>query len=159
LERLLTAPDLSRATVYFSFYLLETLARFGRGDLIVSKLEFWKQMVRQGFCTPVESPEPSRSDCHAWGSHPLFHFHASLAGIRPDAPGFARVRIAPQPGALGHVASTIPHPAGTVSLALDRQATGWRAAIDLPAGVPGVFAWGGREYPVKGSSVLELPEA
>jgi hypothetical protein len=129
------------------------------GDRVVAMMEFWKKLVLQGCRTPVEAPEPSRSDCHAWSSHPLFHLHASVAGIRPDAPGFARVRIAPQPGPLRHVASTLPHPAGMVSLTLDRLNDGWRAAIALPKGIPGVFVWGGREYPVTDSTVLDLPEA
>lgn len=157
-ERLLTAPDLARTTVYFSFYLLETLARFGRGDLMVAKMAFWKEMVAQGFRTPVESPEPSRSDCHAWGSHPLFHFHASLAGIRPDAPGFGRVRISPQPGPLQHLGSTMPHPAGTIAFDLARQSSGWRAVVRLPDGVPGILVWRGQEYPVAGTATLALPE-
>ena len=33
----------------------------------------------------------TRSDCHAWGAHPVFHFYATVLGIRPAAPGFRRV--------------------------------------------------------------------
>jgi hypothetical protein len=158
-EALLAAADLRRTTVYFSFYLLETLAKFGRGDLLVAKLDFWKAMVGRGLKTPVEMPEPSRSDCHAWGSHPLFHLHASLAGIRPAAPGFAAVRIAPQPGPLTELTSTIPHPAGTVSLAMKRLAGGWRARVELPRGVPGTLDWQGKSHELGGQTelALELP--
>jgi alpha-L-rhamnosidase len=147
---LITAEDLSRTTIYFSFYLLETLARFGRGDLILEKLTFWKEMAAMGFKTPMESPEPSRSDCHAWGSHPLFHMHASLAGIRPDAPGFAKVKITPQPGNLTEIASTLPHPAGTITVEMKKEGAGWQTRIALPEGVAGTLVWKGSEREVVG---------
>ena len=47
-QQLLTAHDLKRTTIYFSFYLLETYRKFGRGDLIVERMKFWKDLVRQG---------------------------------------------------------------------------------------------------------------
>jgi len=156
-ESLITAPDLLRTTVYFSFYLLETFAKFGRGDLILKKLGFWKEMVALGLKTPLEMPEPSRSDCHAWSSHPLFHMHASLAGIRPAAPGFARVVIAPQPGDLTEIQSVIPHPAGTVRLDLRRDGQQWKAVVQLPPGVGGGLRWRGVEYPVEGHATFVLP--
>ncbi|MFU8780219.1 MAG: alpha-L-rhamnosidase C-terminal domain-containing protein, partial [Kiritimatiellia bacterium] len=156
-EALITADDLLRTTVYFSFYLLETFQRFGRGDLIIQKLDFWKNMVAMGFKTPVEMPEPARSDCHAWGSHPLFHMHASLAGIRPETPGFKTVVIKPSPGTLREVHSSMPHPAGVIHLDLEAQSDGWQARISLPAGVEGQFVWAGAVYPLKGVQVLTLP--
>ncbi len=149
-EALITAEDLSRTTVYFSFYVLETFQRFGRGDLIMEKWDFWKEMERLGFKTPMEMPEPSRSDCHAWGSHPLFHMHASLAGIRPADPGFKRVVIQPSPGSLRTLHSCVPHPAGTVSLEMQKQGNGWHATVSLPEGVTGTFLWGDAVYPLKG---------
>lgn len=156
-ESLVSAEDLRRTTVYFSFYLLETFAKFGRGDLILEKLEFWKQMVRRGFRTPVEMPEPARSDCHAWGSHPLFHMHASLAGVRPGAPGFRKVRIEPKPGSLTELASTIPHPKGTVSLRLDKSDGDWHAKVELPPGVTGELVWQGRTSALKTTAEIVLP--
>lgn len=156
LESLLTAEELLRATVYFSFYLHEVLTRFGRPDLLLEKFGFWKEMVANGFKTPVEMPEPSRSDCHAWGSHPLFHMHAGLAGIRPAAPGFAEVRISPQPGPLTALKSTIPHPAGEVTLTMERNGDTWHATVSLPPGVPGTLIWQGTRHALEGNTSLQL---
>jgi len=153
-ETLISADDLLRTTVYFSYYLLEAFAKMGRGDLILKQFDFWKDMVSLGFKTPVETPEPSRSDCHAWGSHPLFHMHASLAGIRPAEPGFSEVRIVPQPGELNRLESCIPHPAGKVLLKMERKAEKWSISVKLPEGVPGVLCWQGREHAILGTLVI-----
>ena len=88
----------ARTSVYASFYLLEAFYQHGAGEDFHRKLGFWRALPGQGFrCTP-EAPEPSRSDAHAWGAHPWWHTLASIAGIRPGAPGFRKVRIAPCPG-------------------------------------------------------------
>jgi hypothetical protein len=143
--QLLTAPDLKRTTIYFSFYLMETWQKFGRGDLILERLEFWKDLVKQGLKTPVEMPGDTRSDCHAWGSHPLFHLHASVAGIRPASPGFRTVRIAPEPGGLPKIICRTPHPDGFIALDLSFPDGHCRGTVELPPGITGVFVWHGRE--------------
>lgn len=145
-ENLLTAPDLKRTTIYFSFYLLETWQKFGRGDLIVERMNFWKDLVKQGLKTPVEMPGDTRSDCHAWGSHPLFHLHASVAGVRPASPGFRTVRIAPLPGKLPKIVSSTPHPDGAIALDLALEGKRCRGTVELPAGITGVFVWEGKEH-------------
>ena len=148
--QLLTAPDLKRTTIYFSFYLMETWQKFGRGDLILERLGFWKDLVRQGLKTPVEAPGDTRSDCHAWGSHPLFHLHASVAGVRPASPGFRTVRIAPEPGELPKIQSRTPHPDGDIALDLTFKAGRCRGRVELPAQITGVFVWQGREQKLNG---------
>lgn len=149
-DQLLAAKDLKRATIYFSFYLLETWQKFGRGDLIVARMDFWKDLVKQGLKTPVEMPGDTRSDCHAWGSHPLFHLHASVAGIRPASAGFRTVRIAPQPGPLPKLATRTPHPDGFVSVELNFKDGDCRGTVDLPVGITGIFVWGSKELALKG---------
>ena len=152
------SPSLEETTVYFSFYLFEVFAKFGRTDLMMNRLGLWKDMARNGFRTPIESPEPSRSDCHAWGSHPLFHMHASLAGIRPAEPGFRSVRIAPQPAGLTTLRSRIPHPAGEVSVAMERSGDGWDTRISLPDGIAGTLVWGDETHDVAGTVSLRLQD-
>ena len=156
-EQLLTAPDLKRTTIYFSFYLLETWQKFGRGDLIVERMNFWKDLVKQGLKTPVEMPGDTRSDCHAWGSHPLFHLHASVAGIRPASTGFRTVRIAPQPGNLPKIVSHTPHPDGFIDLNLAFEGDGCHGSVELPVGITGIFVWKGKEQPLAaGNNAIDL---
>jgi len=151
---LLTAPDLKRATIYFSFYLMETWQKFGRGDLIVERMSFWKDLVKQGLKTPVEAPGNTRSDCHAWGSHPLFDLHASIAGIRPASPGFRTVRIAPQPGKLPKIVSRTPHPDGFIVLDLDFMYGRCHGSVELPPGITGKFVWHDKEQKLNGGANL-----
>ncbi len=151
-EQLLAAPDLKRATIYFSFYLLETWQKFGRGDLIVERMGFWKDLVSQGLKTPVEMPGDTRSDCHAWGSHPLFHLHASVAGVRPASAGFRTVRIAPQPGNLPRIISRTPHPDGFIALDLAFEGGRCRGSIQLPPGITGTFVWRDKEQKLAGGA-------
>ncbi len=139
------ANGLAAATIYFQHYLFEALGRVGCADLVLERLEMWRGLVKQGFKTPVESPEPARSDCHAWGAHPVFHLHATVAGVRPAAPGFAQVRIAPQPGTLREIETVLPHPRGEIRLKASFAGERVEASVELPAGISGVFAWRGRE--------------
>jgi hypothetical protein len=144
-QGLLTAPDLARTTIYFSHYLFETLYRLGQGETLQEHFRLWFDLAPTGFKTTFESPEPTRSDCHAWGAHPIYHYYASVLGVRPASPGFATVRIAPQLGDLTAAEGVLPHPAGEIAVALTRDGHHLAGTVTLPAGVTGTFAWNGRE--------------
>ena len=70
MERLLTDPKLTQSTYYYSFYVFEALRRAGLGDRYVERLEPWRGMLAMGLTTVPETPEPTRSDSHAWSAHP-----------------------------------------------------------------------------------------
>ena len=145
LECLLAAPDLRRCRGYFRHYLFDALYRMGNGQAIIDRFDEWYRYLDAGLkTTPEGGIEHVRSDCHGWAAHPIFHMFASLAGIRPDAPGFRRVCIAPLPGSLPELSAVMPHPHGEVRCRLDFR-DGCRGAISLPAGVAGRFVWQGRE--------------
>jgi hypothetical protein len=151
-DQLLSAPDLKRATIYFSFYLMETWRKFGRGDLILDRMDFWKDLVKQGLKTPVEQPGNTRSDCHAWGSHPLFDLQASVAGVRPASPGFRTVRIEPLPGKMHKIVSRTPHPDGFIDLDLNFEGERCQGSVELPPGITGVFVWRDKEQRLNGGA-------
>ena len=146
LDAMLSAPDLKRCSIYFSFYLFEALKKHGRGDEIVKRWDLWKSLEELGLKTPIESPEPTRSDCHAWGSHPLFHARASLFGVRPASPGFAKVLIEPRPGDLTEMSVRVPHPKGEIrgELSNDLVSGGCTGTITLPESVTGEFRFNDR---------------
>jgi hypothetical protein len=133
------------------FYLFEALRRLGLGGQIVRELDAWQGMLDLGAVTVWEQLEPTRSDCHAWSSHPLFHLPCSVLGVRPAAAGFARVEIAPQPGELRRIAAKVVHPRGLVEAELEFDGAGaCRGRVALPTGVEGVLRWGGREVALRG---------
>ena len=148
-EGLLSSQDLARATVYFSHYLFGAYFRRGRGDLFLKKLDLWRDYVRLGLKTPLESPGANaRSDCHAWGAHPIYHALTGLAGIRPAALGYSKVEIAPSPGGLSFVRAHAPHPKGDIAVDLRFDGADAAGTVTLPEGIDGIFKWGGAERPL-----------
>lgn len=142
---LVNETDLARATVYFSHYLFETYIKFGRADLLMKRLGLWREYVRIGLKTPMEAPGwRGRSDCHAWGAHPLYHLVTGVAGVSPDAFGYSAVRIAPHPGGLRWIKATCPTPKGVVRLDLKFDDGRVSGSVELPKGLPGTFEWSGR---------------
>lgn len=141
--------DLAKATISFTFYLLDALHGHGEESEFHRRLEFWRSLPDWGFtCTP-EGPEPSRSDAHAWGAHPAWHTLASIAGVRPGAPGFTKVQITPMPGLLDHFDASVVHPRGFVEVKFHRKVAGkgdGQFVICLPKGIPGTLAYAGKSY-------------
>ncbi len=131
------ASDLAQTTVYFRHYLFEAAAQVGMIDAFFAGLSIWREFITLGCTTTLESPEPSRSDCHAWGAHPIYHLFASVLGVRPALPGFASVSIRPQLGPLQRVEGTLPHPLGRIELSLSQQAGRLTGRITLPKGLQG----------------------
>ena len=135
-DALFTAPALERATIYFTHYLFECAAAAGNMQPLFERMEtMWFPLPEMGFTTLPEEPEPCRSDCHAWGAHPLYHFYATILGIRPATPGGDHLSIRPQLGPLPHASGTLPHPRGEVRVEFAQQSGRLRGAIALPPGV------------------------
>ncbi len=148
-ENLLTTEDLTRTTIYFSHYLFEAYRHIGNTDVgsatqkLFERLEEWYDLARMGFKTTRESPEPSRSDCHAWGAHPVYHSYASILGIRPAEFGFKKVTIRPMLGPLTEIKATLPHPQGFIHVHLKKAAPKQlEGTITLPEGTTGTLIYG-----------------
>ena len=155
-KALVETPDLDRGTIYYKHYLFETFVKFGRGDLIFKNLGFWKDCVNWHLSTILETPDTdSRSDCHGWGAHPLWHLHTGIAGVKSAAPFYGKVLVAPQPGHLKFIRSATPTPKGMVELDLRFDGGKATGKVTLPAGLDGTFEWKGAKKPLK-SGVNEI---
>jgi hypothetical protein len=75
-------------------------------------------MLELNLTTFAETPEPARSDCHAWSASPIYHFLSLVTGIEPIETGFKKVRIAPNFGKLDKIESTMPYKNGIISVSL-----------------------------------------
>jgi alpha-L-rhamnosidase len=67
----------------------------------------------------------------------------TVAGIDSMAPGFARVRIAPNLGNLTQIHARMPHPKGEIDVLLVKKGARLTADVELPAGITGEFEWQG----------------
>ena len=151
---LIADADLARTTVYFNYYLFEAYFKMGRGDLFLKRLDLWRDYVKMGVTTLLEQPDAgksdkdeSRSDCHAWGAHPIWFMQTGLAGIQSDAPFFRKVRIAPCPGGLREIRASHPHPDGRISVRMKFGKDWAMGTVETP--VPGVFVYGDRTVELK----------
>lgn len=156
--RTLQDEKLYQTTIYFRYYLHRALARAGLGDLLLDNLQIWRDQMALGLTTWAEMPEPSRSDCHAWGASPNIELFRIVLGIDSAAPGFGKIRIAPSLCGLKQVSGSMPHPAGTISASYEVNARGkLTARLTLPAGTTGEFVWKGKHYDLHaGEQVLKL---
>jgi alpha-L-rhamnosidase len=150
-EKVITDASLAQSSIYFRAYTNATLRKVGLGDRYLDMLGPWREMLAQGLTTWAEWSGPdARSDCHAWGSSPNYELLRTLAGIESLAPGFRRVRVAPNLAKLEHINATMPHPKGEIRVSLERRRGGKVVAdVDLPSGITGNFDWLGRSVALK----------
>ena len=142
-EKMIADPKLAPASIYFRAYTNAALREVGLGDRYLEMLEPWRQILKNGLTTWAETADPARSDCHAWGASPNFELLRTVAGIDSMAPGFARVRVAPNLGKLTQVHARMPHPKGEIDVRLVKSGGKLTADVELPAGITGEFEWAG----------------
>lgn len=140
---------LTRTTLSFSHFYLDACRVAGRMDRFFERLdEQWGGLPSLGLKTVPEMPEPTRSDCHGWGAHPLYHRFRAILGIEPVGFGFQKVRIRPQLGSLSFARGVMVHPNGEIRVDLRRERTKLIGSVDLPANLSGVLEAEGQLFPI-----------
>ena len=165
--RRIIAPNLGENPVvkmalvdyHAQFYLSRALDKAGLGEYYLHTIGPWRGMIAMGFTTTPETKEPTRSDTHAWSAHPMYDLLTIVAGIHPSSPGFASVRITPNPGPLVNFEAAMPHEEGEIQVQYTQVEAKATFRITLPKGLPGVLEWNGRQYPLRaGEQTLQLPK-
>ncbi|MBV9761385.1 MAG: alpha-L-rhamnosidase N-terminal domain-containing protein [Acidobacteriaceae bacterium] len=147
-EKTFSDTTLEQSSIYFRAYTNATLREAHLGDRYLESLGPWREMLRDGLTTWSEWNGPdTRSDCHAWGASPNFEIFRTLVGVESAAPGFRKVRIAPNIGTLKRVSASMPHPEGEIALELSNE-TRFTADVRLPQGISGEFVWYGSVEPL-----------
>lgn len=113
---------LTQASLYFSFYYLEAAAETGFMNAFFQRLYRWEAVEKLHLDTMPETSEPTRSDCHGWSAHILYHLYATIAGIRPSAPGGRSFSVRPHPGHLTAFSGCMASIAKTVNFSWPPEA-------------------------------------
>ncbi len=144
-------------TYYFAWYLVRAYEHAGLADHYHALLWNWRDMLKLNYTTWPESRGKTRSDTHAWSAHPTADLLGIVAGIRPGAPGYSRLRIEPHLGALRKLDAVSATPHGPVTVRYLVRGGKLHAEIRGPGDLPGEFIWNGRRHPLTGMhTVLSL---
>jgi hypothetical protein len=128
-------------SVYGAQYLLEALFMAGRDQYAVELMaaktpRSWWPMLEAGSTMTWEAWDvqfkKNLTWNHAWGAAPANILSRFVLGVRPVEPGYSRLLIAPQPGALAWVRGKVPTALGPVTLKID-NAPSFRLEVELPA--------------------------
>ena len=92
-------PRFSKCSYVMLFYALRAFSL--AGDEVYEAFwpyvwDPWRRMLANNLSTWEEDDVRQRSDCHAWGSVPIFEYCTELAGVHPMAPGAAKVFFKPR---------------------------------------------------------------
>jgi hypothetical protein len=164
LERILApgkgidAPEgITSVSYYFAWYLAQALVHAGKADRYVDLLKTWRDLLGMHYTSWPEErdgagqggrAQSTRSDSHAWSAHPTADLLGIVAGIGPDALGYARLKVEPALGSLKTLTATAATPRGAVRVRYRLVGATLRAEITRPADLPGDFIWQGRRYPL-----------
>jgi hypothetical protein len=164
LDRLLmiepgTSPGgILSASYYFRFYLARAVEHAGMSEAYLQLLGPWRKLLDLHFSTWPEQPGDTRSDSHAWTSHPIYDLLTLVAGVEPESPGFATVRIAPHLGFLSTLSAAYPHPQGLIEVKYSHNSAGLDATVTLPGTLEGHFQFHGKTWPLKpGVNHIQAP--
>ena len=137
MTRLMDDPKLVQATYIFDYYVFQALLKVGAYDKLDIIINRWRAMVDYGFSTFPETPEPARSDCHAWSAWPMFEFLRTVLGVEPSSPGYATAAIAPHPLAgLTEASGSVPTPRGLIRVAWKSDGGRFALKASVPEGLP-----------------------
>lgn len=125
-------PGYTQCTVAMRFYLFRALEKTGLYAYTDRYWDTWRNMIKMHCTTCVESEAYARSECHAWGSLILYELPSISLGVRPAAPGYKKVRIAPAPGYLTNASGIVKTPAGMVRVSWKIEDGAFKIDYEVP---------------------------
>ena len=130
-------------SVYGSQFLMDAIynsnnADYGLDLLSSTSERSWYNMIRVGSTISLEAWDnkykPNQDWNHAWGATPANIISRKLMGIEPMKPGFRKIRIKPQPAALGDAQIICPTIRGDVQMSFqNRPQQSFSMNLNIPA--------------------------
>lgn len=135
MEGALRCPGLAKCSFPWMFAMFRALEKADMYQETKALWDLWRMLIPQNLTTIPEIPFNTRSDCHAWGSLPLYEFPRKVLGVNPAVPGWDKVIIEPKALFLADASGEAITPKGTVFVAWHRQNGMFCLKCRLPEGM------------------------
>lgn len=127
------ADNLAKPSYSMCFFLFRALEKAGMYDLVEEKFDAWRLMLDKHCTTWVEDDVRERSECHGWGSTPVYEFAAMRLGVRPVSIGYGEIQIAPYTKGLSHAEGTVASVKGDIHVKWEVKDGIFSLWVDGPA--------------------------
>lgn len=136
LKNCLEQEDVAQCTYVYSFYLFRALEKADLYHLTKELWEKWKDSLKYNLTTWPEDLNRQRSDCHAWGSLPLYEFPTCFLGVRPLKSGWEKIEVKPLALYLDNAEGNVVTPQGIVSVNWKKENGIFMIEGNIPSGIP-----------------------
>ena len=122
LQTLKHPEQYARCSVAMMPYLFRALEQCDLYEQTQALWSTWRKMLQYHLTTCAEDLIRQRSDCHAWGALALYELPSVVLGVRPAAPGYAKVSVHPHPAQFRWAKGTVITPRGKVFVEWHKKA-------------------------------------
>jgi hypothetical protein len=125
--------DIVRANSFSSHFVYAGIADAGAFDWVLRDIRAnYGPMIAAGTTTLWESFTPNASLCHGFSATPVYQLSRHCLGVIPEAPGFARFSVRPEPGDLEWARGAVPTPHGPIEIEWRAEAQQLKLTVRHP---------------------------
>ena len=133
-------PDPDRivpvGTLWFGHFLCQALFEEGMDRAALDQMRLlWGAYDALPTFPETRNQKGNTFLCHGWAGGPAFLLPAYVLGVRPTAPGWREVVVAPHPGGLAKAQGTIATPLGPLTVSWTCPRGNLKVSTKPPAGM------------------------
>ncbi|MCM1236419.1 MAG: hypothetical protein NC489_40590 [Ruminococcus flavefaciens] len=141
MERSFDADKVLQCNFSTSYELFRACKKAGRYGLTVRQMQRWIDLIGENCTTCPETPQDSRSECHAWSALPMYEMICSFAGIRTDIQKDAVLEICPHMEYLPDITGDVVTDRGTIHFDYRKEEGHTSYELWIPDGITGTFRY------------------
>jgi hypothetical protein len=119
----------AKSTFAFAFFYFRALESCGLYEHTEEMMDSYRNLLKLNCTTVPETPEESRSECHAWGSIAIYEFSATILGVRTEDVAKKSISIKPYIKGRDFAKGTVSTIAGDVFVSWEKKDGGFHIEV------------------------------
>jgi hypothetical protein len=111
----------AKSTYAFAFFYFRALESCGLYEYTEEMMNSYRNLLKLNCTTVPETPEETRSECHAWGAIALYEFSATVLGVRTENVAEKSISIKPYIKDRDFARGTVSTIAGDVTVSWKKE--------------------------------------